>query len=192
MALSFLTVDAFRPDAEPWIPVGTIASVVQESGSFLLRLADEIVAIQLSVLSPTCLRVRFSPRNPWDRTETSLAVINRELGPVEARVLARTSERLIVDTGAMRIEADLSPYALRVYRGAQLICADQPGRNLVYRPGEHGVANIKRMPQDAVYCGFGEKAGARLLKNGSIMSNPTSIISSTPAHRLQRAPRVGR
>ncbi len=136
MALSFLTVDAFRPDAEPWVPVGPIASVVQESGSFLLRLADQPLAIQLSVLSPTCLRVRFSPRGAWDyRTETSLAVINRELGPVEARVLARTSERLIVDTGAMRIEADLLPYALRVYRGAQLICADQPGRNLVYRPG---------------------------------------------------------
>ena len=172
MALSFLTVDAFRPDAEPWVPVGPIASVVQESGSFLLRLADQPLAIQLSVLSPTCLRVRFSPRGAWDyRTETSLAVINRELGPVEARVLARTSERLIVDTGAMRIEADLLPYALRVYRGAQLICADQPGRNLVYRPGEHGIANIKRMPENAVYCGFGEKAGARLLKNGSIMSN---------------------
>ena len=59
----------------------------------------------------------------------------------------------------MRIEVDLQPYALRVYRNAQLICADQPGRNLVYRPGEHGIANIKSMPENAVYCGFGEKAG---------------------------------
>jgi alpha-glucosidase len=172
VTLSFVTVDAFAPNDSPWVPVGPIASVSTESSTFLLRLTEEPLAIQLSVLSPTCLRVRFSPHTGVDySTEASLAVINRELGSVDARVVESTSERLIVDTGSMRIEVDLSPYALRVYRDAQLICGDQPGRNLVYRPGEHGVANIKRMPENAVYCGFGEKAGARLLKNASSMSN---------------------
>jgi alpha-glucosidase len=172
VTLSFVTVDAFRAGAEPWVPVGPIASVRAASSTFLLRLADQPLAIQLSILSPTCLRVRFSPRIGWDYgTETSVAVINRDLGHVDARIVESTSERLIVDTGSMRIEVDLQPYALRIYRDTQLICADQPGRNLVYRPGEHGIANIKRMPENAVYCGLGEKAGVRLLKNGSSTSN---------------------
>jgi alpha-glucosidase len=172
VSLSFVTVDAFRPGAEPWVPVGQIASVSRESSNFLLRLADQPLAVQLSVLSPTCLRVRFSPRARWDYgTETSVAVINRDLGHPDTRVVERSSERLIVDTSAMRIEVDLQPFGLRVYRDSQLICADQPGRNLVYRSGEHGVANIKRMPENAVYCGFGEKGGARLLRNGSSTTN---------------------
>ena len=172
MDLSFLTVDAFAPDADPWVPVGPISSVSEESSDFLLRLRDEALAIRLSVLSATCLRVRFSPRGNADyATETSSAVINRELGPVDVRVAESTSQRLAVDTGAMRIEVDLQPFGMRVYRDAQLVCADQPGRNLVYRPGEHGVANIKIVPENAIYCGFGEKTGARLLKNGSSMTN---------------------
>ena len=172
MDKSFVTVDAFAPDADPWVPLGPISSVSEESSDFLLRLRDEALAIRLSVLSATCLRVRFSPRADADyATETSSAVIDRDLGPVDVRVAESTSQRLTVDTGAMRIEVDLQPYGMRVYRDAQLICADQPGRNLVYRPGEHGVANIKILPENAIYCGFGEKAGARLLKNGSSMTN---------------------
>ena len=153
-------------------PLVRSSSVSEESGDFLLRLRDEALAIRLSVLSATCLRVRFSPRADADyATETSLAVIDRDFGPVDVRVAESTSQRLIVDTGVMRFEVDLQPYGLRVYRDAQLICADQPGRNLVYRPGEHGIANIKARPENAIYCGFGEKAGARLLKNGSSMTN---------------------
>lgn len=172
MELSFVTVDAFAPEADPWVPVGAISSVSKESRSFLLRLRDETLAIQLSVLSATCLRVRFSPRPDWDyATEPSLAVINRHLGPVDVRISDSTAQRLIIDTGAMRTEVDLQPYALRVYRGEQLICADQPSRNLVYHPGKHGIANIKILPENAVYCGFGEKAGAGLIKNGHRMTN---------------------
>jgi alpha-glucosidase len=172
MDISFVAVDAFAPDADPWVPVGPISSVSKDGSDFLLRLRDEALAIRLSVLSATCFRVRFSPRANADyATETSLAVIDRDLGPVDVRVAESTSQRLAVDTGAMRIEVDLQPYGMRVYRNAQLVCADQPGRNLVYRPGEHGVANIKILPENAIYCGFGEKAGARLLKNGSSMTN---------------------
>jgi alpha-glucosidase len=172
VTLSFVTVDAFRPGADPWVPVGPIASVRAASSTFLLGLADQPLAIQLSILSPTCLRVRFSPRIGWDYgTEMSVAAINRDLGHVDARIVESTSEQLTVDTGAMRIEVDLQPYALRIYRDTQLICADQPDRNLVYRVGEHGIANIKRMPENALYCGFGEKGGARLLKNGSNTTN---------------------
>jgi alpha-glucosidase len=170
--MSFAAVDMFAPDAEPWVPVGAVASVSEESRQFLLRLQDEPLAVQLSFLSATCLRVRFNPRAGSDyQTEKSPAVINRELGPVAPRIIQNSAERLTIDAGVMRIEVDLQPYALRVYRDAQLICADQPGRNLVYQPGEHGIANIKILPENALYCGFGEKAGATLLKNGCRMTN---------------------
>ena len=130
MDLSFVTVDAFAPDADPWVPVGPISSVSEGSSDFLLRLRDQALTIRLSVLSATCLRVRFSPRADADyATETSPAVIDRDLGPVDVRVAESTSQRLAVDTGAMRIEVDLQPYGMRVYRNAQLVCADQPGRS---------------------------------------------------------------
>src|SRR5512134_606969 len=108
VSLSFVTVDAFRPGAEPWVPIGQIASVSRESSNFLLRLADQPLAIQLSFLSPTCLRVRFSPRSGSDyATEHSVAVTNRNLGPVNPQVIERTSERLNIDIGNARIEIDL-------------------------------------------------------------------------------------
>jgi hypothetical protein len=92
--ISFVTVDAFAPDADPWVPVGAISAVSEESGDFLLRLGDETLAIRLSILSATCLRVRFSPRADADyETETSLAVIDRDIGPVDVRVAENTSQR---------------------------------------------------------------------------------------------------
>jgi len=172
MTISFVTIDAFTPDADPWVPVGRIGSVREEHGEFLLALRDAPLTIRLCVLSSTCLRVRFNPRPEANiTTETSHVVVDRRLGPVAVQVVENSPQRLLVDAGAMRFEVDLRSYALRVYRGAQLICGDRPGRGLVYRPGQHGIANFKTRPTSAVYCGFGEKAGARLLKNGSGMTN---------------------
>lgn len=159
MSISFVTNDEFRPDVAPWAPVGPVAAVDQSSGDFLLKLRDAPLTIRLSVLSSTCLRVRFDPRPEAISEQTSHAVVDRRLGPFEARVVDSSAQRLLVDAGVMRFEVDLRSYALRVYRNEQLICADQPGRNLVYRPGQHGIANIKARPANAVYCGFGEKPG---------------------------------
>lgn len=168
MTISFVGIDEFRPDVNPWTPVGPIASVDTGPEDFLLKLRDAPLVIGLSVLSSTCLRVRFNPRPDLMVTETSHAVVDRRLGPVDARVIECSTQRLLVDAGVMRFEVDLRSYALRVYRNEQLICADQPGRNLVYRPGQHGIADIKARPAGAVYCGFGEKAGSRLLKTGGM------------------------
>ena len=62
MSISFVTIDEFRPDVAPWVPVGPVAAVDQSSGDFLLKLRDAPLTIRLSVLSSTCLRVRFDPR----------------------------------------------------------------------------------------------------------------------------------
>ena len=172
MSISFVTIDAFAPDADPWVPVGSITSVREEQEDFLLTLREEPLTIRLSVLSPFCLRVRFNPRPETNiTTEISHAVVNRRLGPVSTRVIESSPQRLHVDAGVLRFDVDLRSYALNIYRNEQLICADRPGRGLVYRPGQHGIANIKTRPDNALYCGFGEKAGDRLIKNGSRMTD---------------------
>lgn len=173
MPISFVTVDAFRPDAEPWVPVGPVTAVREEpDGAFLLALQQEPLAIRLSVLSPTCLRVQFNPRPDADiTTDRSLAVVDRRLGAVTARIVEHSPQRLRIDAGVLRLDVDLQPFALRILRGDQLICADRKDRGLVHRPGQHGIASIKAQPPGAHYCGFGEKTGAHLLKNGSAMTN---------------------
>ena len=95
MTISFVTVDAFAPDADPWVPVGPIASVSREDGDFVLALQDDAaLAVRLSVISASCLRVRFDPRPGGDPSvETSPAVIDRALGSVEVRVQADADPR---------------------------------------------------------------------------------------------------
>ena len=155
VSLSFVTVDAFRPGAEPGS--GRPNCLRKPGEQQLSPSTCRPTPRRPAPSSPTCLRVRFSPRAPWDYgTETSVAVINRDLGHPDTRVVERHSE-LIVDTSAMHRGRSPALW-FACLQGPQLICADQPGRNLVYRSGEHGVANIKRMPENAVYCGFGEKA----------------------------------
>jgi alpha-glucosidase len=172
MALFFRTADEFVADAASWAPVGAIGSVGADSSTFRLRLVEAPLAVGLSFCSASCLRVRFGPKADGDGAgDTSHAVVDRDLGPVEARVVEDSAERLSIDTGAMRIEVDRQPYALRVYREAQLICADRPGGGLLYRPGEHGIANTKTRPENALYCGFGEKTGPTLLMNGHRLTN---------------------
>lgn len=173
MPITFVTPDAFTPDAEPWVPAGPVAAVREEpDGAFLLTLRQEPLAIRLSVLSQSCLRVQFNPRPDADiTTGRSLAVVDRRLGPVAVRIIENSPQRLLVDTGAVRLDVDLQSFGLRILRGDQLICADRPGRGLVFRPGQHGIASIKAQPPGALYCGFGEKTGTRLLKNGSAMTN---------------------
>ena len=152
------------------VPVGQIASVSAKSSNFLLRLADQL-AVQLSSSRPPA-SVRFSPRAPWDYgTETSVAVINRDLGHPDTRVVESTSERLIVETARCASRSISSPMPLRVYRDAQLICADQPGpqprlslrrtwrRQHQEDAGERRLLRLRR------------EGGARLLRNGSSTTN---------------------
>ncbi|MGZ9104089.1 MAG: TIM-barrel domain-containing protein, partial [Rhodoplanes sp.] len=172
MSISFLTIDAFAPGTDPWVCVGPVEAVRQEQDDFVLSLRDAPLTICISVLSPSCLRVRFNPRPEANVTAgISPAVVERGLGPVSIRVIENSPRRLRVDAGEMHFAVDLRAYALHVYRNEQLICADHPGRGLVYRPGRHGIANIKTRPENALYCGFGEKAGDRLIKNGSGMTD---------------------
>jgi alpha-glucosidase len=163
---TFVNVNAFTPNNDGWTSIGNIATHSRNGNVFTLTAVENAVSFQISFLSATCFRVRFNPAPRFDySTEKSVAVVNRSLGPVNLNVRQDDDQAIVVDTGRIRVEIQLQPYRLLVYRGNQLINADQPGKNLVYIPGQEVIANFKVYPQGARYFGFGEKAGTRLLKN---------------------------
>jgi alpha-glucosidase len=114
--------------------------------------------------------VRFRPVADADyTTESSPAVVERDLGPFRLTV-RDGGDHVTADTGDMAVRIDLKPYRVRVFRGSQLISADAPNDNLVYHPSEEGVANLKILPANARYCGFGSELGAHLFKNQATMT----------------------
>jgi alpha-glucosidase len=169
---NFVNVNAFTPNNDGWTNIGTIKGYTQNGNTFSLQLQnDPTLKLQISILSATTFRVRFNPSPNFDYTvETSPAVINRNIGPVKLDTSKSTAGLLEIDTGTIRICVYLNPYQIKVYKGPQLINQDQDEKNLVYIPGQQVVANFKKSPQNAKYCGFGEKAGNTLLKNSYSMT----------------------
>ncbi|WP_029008885.1 TIM-barrel domain-containing protein [Azospirillum halopraeferens] len=173
MYIPFVNVREFTPNTRiNWVPVGTIGSVQRSGDRFTLALDGSAgLTVELSFLSATCFRVRFDPTRPTAQApDVSPAVVAASLGPVSLSVVEESATALVIDTGAMVVQVDLRPYRLRVYRGGQLVSADPDGFNLVYIPGQQVIANFKTMPPGALYCGFGEKAGAQVLKNHFTMT----------------------
>lgn len=184
MPYPFVTVRDFTPNWGQWTPIGPIASVTRSGNVFTLTPVSGATVVRLSLLSPTCLRVRFNPLpGPLYPAEVSPAVVQRTLGAVSPKLLRNDAQALVIDTGAMQVQVELQPYRLSILRGSQVICADEPGYNLVYVPGQRVIANFKSRPEEALYCGFGEKAGAQLLKNLYTMTQfnlDNFIYSSAP------------
>src|SRR5512135_2417126 len=111
MAIPYVNVRDFTPNAGRWTPVGTIESMTQVGNTFLLTLVGGERSLQVSFLSPTAFRVRFDPSPGADySSEVSVAVVTRALGPVTLTIAEKTSETLLIDTGAMQVRIDLRPY----------------------------------------------------------------------------------
>ena len=172
MAYSFVNVNAFTPNNEGWNSIGNIAQVNQTGNDFLLTLAsDNRLKVKISFLSADTFRVRFNPLPNFDYSiERSVAVVDRQLGPVQLNILVFDSNQLMIDTSVIQVQILLQPYQIKVFRGQQLINQDSVGKNLVYIPGKEVIANFKAYPANACYCGFGEKAGSNLLKNNYTMT----------------------
>jgi alpha-glucosidase len=171
MDIPFVSVRDFTPNLGHWVSVGAIESVSRSGNVFTLVLGGGARSLQVSFPSPTCYRVRFNPAPNADYTvEISPAVVTRSLAPVNLSVVQNTPRQLVVDTGSMRVQIDLQPFRIRVFRGDQLVSADEPDYNLVYIPDQRVISNFKTRPASAAYCGFGQKAGAQLLKTEFTMT----------------------
>lgn len=170
MRYRFVDVDSFTPNLGNWNTMGRIASVRQGGSAFTLSREDGH-SVQVSFLGPNAFRVRFQPvTNPDYSRETSIAVINRDLGAVSLAV-KDDPDQLRIETGPTTVSIDLNPFRICVHRGGQLICADAPSYNLVFIPGQAVTANFKTYPANALYCGLGERAGATFFKNQNTVTN---------------------
>ncbi len=184
MAYQFVQVNQFQANNPGWNLFGNVASVSPfGANAFQLKSQQGDVSLILSILSDRAFRIRFNPTPGFDYTgsDESLAVVNRDLGPVNYTVVENSSTTLKLDLGYITVQVDLQPYRLSVYRGDQLIHQDVPGdggfnssgqvnQNLVYAADGNAVAYLKQLGGNAKYVGFGEKAGSQLVKNGFTMT----------------------
>lgn len=167
----FVAVNGFTPNNSGWTTVGTIASVTPDASgrrfTFVFG-AGGAYSLYLEVLGPTAYRLRFNPAaGATYKTETSTAVVNRNLGlsGVTVTTSKPNAQTLQIQTGAMTIQVGLAPFSVQVYRGGQLIHQDAPGQGVLYIPGQQVIAIMKTAPPGAAYYGLGEKAGQALQKN---------------------------
>ncbi|MEJ0040591.1 MAG: TIM-barrel domain-containing protein [Gammaproteobacteria bacterium] len=157
-----IACNGFTPNLGQWTSVGTITGFTQ-TGNVVNFQMQSGPAPQLTILSATLFRVRFNPAGNYS-SDNSNAVVNKNLG-APAFAVNDLGGSLEIQTGALRIVINKSPWSLAVFRFGQLIHADTPTYNLVYIPGQEVIANFKVYPANARYFGLGEKAGAALAKN---------------------------
>jgi alpha-glucosidase len=168
-AVGYIPPDRFTPESRiHWRPVGRIRTWEEsdERGIPLFKLwAASGHLINVYVMSPTMLRIRFDPNPEHAFVEPrSPATIALQVAPVEGLVAGEARGELEIQTAEIVVRVRLDHYKLTVYRQGQLIHSDTDEYNLVYIPGHHVIANFKKASMGARYFGFGEKAGATLDK----------------------------
>ena len=168
-SFQYVDVQSFTPNSGAWTALANVTGATQNGNSFTLQMSSGPGPV-ITFLSNTAFRVRFNPNPGANLTsDISVAVVNRNLGPVAAAV-TRSATSITIATPEISLVINNNPYGLSVYRGNQLVHADTPTYNLVYIPGQQVVANFKVYPANARYVGFGEKAGSHVLKNGFTMT----------------------
>ena len=171
MDFPLVPVDGFSPSTPAWSTVGNIDSVVPDSTGPHFTLHFGARSLLLSVLGPSAFRLRFNPApGAVYSSEYSVAVTTRDLGLNGLHVTTThpSASQLFIDTGTIRIEVGLAPFAIAVVRSAtgQLLHRDAPGQGVLYIPNQEVIAVMKDVPAGALYFGCGEKAGSQTVKNG--------------------------
>jgi alpha-glucosidase len=168
-SFQYVNVQNFTPNLGQWTSLANVTGQGRNGNVFTLSMSSGPGPV-ISFLSNSAFRVRFNPAPDADLTsDISYAVVNRNLGQVTLNV-TENSETITIDTSVIQVVINKAPYGVLVFRAGQLIHADTPTYNLVYIPGQEVIANFKIYPANACYVGFGEKAGAQLLKNNFTMT----------------------
>lgn len=183
----FVTVDQFTPNLGQWQQLGAV-STYQQSGTTIRLVMAQGPGPILYFYAPTLFRVRFNSAGDYS-ADNSYAVVNTDFGfSASSLQVQDNGAQITIQTGVLEVVIQKATYALAVYRSGQLIHQDTSSYNLVYT-GEC-VANFKVYPANAMYFGFGEKAGAQLAKNQFTMTffnfdNFTYATSPLPAGEEQ-------
>jgi alpha-glucosidase len=168
MDFPFVSVNNFTPNNAGWTTVGQIDRWQADAGKRRFTFFFGQRSLFIEVLGERGFRLRFNPAPAASYgLETSVSVVSRDLGLAGLNVQANQPGPNLVElsTGSLRIEVNLAPFAVAVYRGNQLLHQDQPGQGILYIPGAEVVAVMKTAPKGAFYVGGGEKPGAQLFKN---------------------------
>jgi len=168
VAYKFVDVRDFTPAGRQWTTLGNVTGISQSGNTLTVHLDHGPHPI-LVFLTSSMFRLRFNPRSDYS-TDQSLAVIQTTFSAALQVNVLDEGASYSIDTGVIRVLITKQPYALSVYRGAQLIHGDTPTYNIVHIPGQTVVANFKQYPAGALYVGFGEKAGCTLTKNEFTMT----------------------
>lgn len=113
MDINYTSVRDFTPNLGAWTQAGTVTGVQRSGSTFSLTLGGGL-SISLSFLSSTCFRVRFNPApNAVYGQQASPAVVQPNLGAVNLTVRENSATRLVIETGAMRLQVDRKPYKSR-------------------------------------------------------------------------------
>jgi alpha-glucosidase len=169
----FILPNGFTPNDAGWSPVGNIDNWAVDATGRQFTFKFGGYSLILVVLGPTAFRLRFNPTpGAVYNYETSVAVVNRDLGLTGLNVAHNQPQpnQLVINTGTLKIQIALTPFAVQVFRGGQLIHQDaspqqNPPGGVLYIPGASVNAVMKTAAPGAYYLGLGEKAGSHLLKN---------------------------
>lgn len=153
----------FTPNLGQWTGLGNVVAATRNGNVVALQTSDGL-GVQIILHTATMFRVRFNPQNNFT-SDNSYAVVDERDDTLQI-ALNEFDDRIDIATAQMMIVVRRHPYSLEVYRGTQQIHADTPDYNVVHIPGQEVIANFKVLREGSRYYGLGEKAGARLAKNG--------------------------
>src|SRR6516162_3255473 len=114
----FVTVRDFSPNTHVnWQPLGAVQRITKvRDRVFVAQIAAAANPVRLSFLSPSCVRVQFSPVPGTDYDiDNSVSVVNRNLGQVQVTA-TETADSFRFDTGTMQVQIEKAPFRLLVFR----------------------------------------------------------------------------
>ena len=148
----FVYPNQFTPNNSGWSTVGNIDSWSADATGRRFTFVfgpGGAYSLYIEILGPSAYRLRFSPvAGVSYATETSTAVVNRDLGLSGLNVTTNKpdAQTLQISTGVLTINVGLAPFYVQVYRNGQLIHQDAPGEGVLYIPGQQVIAIMKTAP----------------------------------------------
>jgi alpha-glucosidase len=152
----FLSLFFFAPcfAFSKWHDLGNVTSVETTANGVLLGAGD--AHIQISVIAPTVVRLRYAPGDL--PTTESFAVVPGAFPAAPKPNVSDITDAVTLDTGAFKIQVFKKPLRVAFLSpGGELISQDQPGWPVSFNGSSFRV--WKSMPQDEHYFALGDKTG---------------------------------
>lgn len=180
LLLFFLFHFSFCITSSQWKSISNVLEATQTDNGATFSLEGE--QVDISILAPEVIRVRYYPVEYSNATDFSWAVVNMNIGGKNFK-FERFEEKTVLSTSLLELRVDHNPFRLSIYdKKDSLINQDDPKKGMARSGNE--IAVWKVMPQDEFYFGLGEKSGS-LDRKGKSYANWNSDI---PAYKADTDP----